>query len=95
MLDEIFGLTAADDHTLATWIGLLRPDHQRDMIDYFTKKVLGDRRPFDRVYQVMNRRTGQPFWVHGLGNLEFGPDGRPVRRSPSRLGPAHQETASR
>jgi PAS domain S-box-containing protein len=79
MLDEIFGLTAADDHTLATWIGRLHPDHQRDMIDYFTKKVIGERQSFDREYQVVNRRSGQSFWVHGLGNLEFSPEGRPVR----------------
>jgi len=79
VLDEVFGIDPEYSHTVEGWLEIVHPDQRKEMLDYFTTQVLRDGKPFDRTYRIVRVSDGSPRWVHGLGNLEFDNDGRPVR----------------
>lgn len=39
VLDEIFGITKDNPHTLESWNSIIHPDQQQEMIDYFLNKI--------------------------------------------------------
>jgi PAS domain S-box-containing protein len=79
VLDEIFGLDASSEHSIETWIDLLHADDRQAMVDYFSREVVGERRPFDREYRILRRCDGTQRWVHGRGRLDLDAQGLPVR----------------
>ncbi len=67
-LDELFGIDSTHDRTLEGWVQIIHPDDQEGMRAYVVGLVAkGDR--FDREYRIVNRRTGEVCWVHGLGEI--------------------------
>jgi len=81
ILDEIFGIGAEYPHDLDGWIGLIHPEDRPAMTDYFYNDVAGKGTPFNREYRIVRPLDGEERWVHGLGRLDFGPDGHPIRMS--------------
>jgi two-component system cell cycle sensor histidine kinase/response regulator CckA len=79
MLDALFGIDKAYEHSVEGWLGLVHPDDQAMMGDYFANEVLGQGRAFDKEYRIVRRNDGTESWVHGLGRLEFDGRGRPVK----------------
>jgi PAS domain S-box-containing protein len=77
MLDQIFGISPEDSKDLQTWESLLHPAHRQEMMTYFREEVVAQGHPFDREYRIINRQNKRTLWVHGLGQLHFGPDGKP------------------
>ena len=78
-LDEIFGIDAGYVRDIAGWTGIVHPDEQEAMGSYFAREVLAAGGAFNREYRIRRASDGTDRWVHGLGRLELGPDGRPVR----------------
>ena len=78
-LDEVFGIDAAFVRSIEGWTAIIHPDDRPGMIEYFTREVLEAGRPFDREYRIVRPCDGAERWVHGLGELEIGPDGRATR----------------
>lgn len=76
-LDEIFGIDASYPRTTEGWIGLLYPEDQQPMREYFANHVLTGGNPFDRRYRIIRHNDGEVRFIHGLGALEKGPDGTP------------------
>jgi PAS domain S-box-containing protein len=79
MMDEVFGLTSTDPHTLAAWEEMLHPDDRDAMIAYFRDTVVGQGQRFDREYRIVRRRDGVVRWLHGIGDLVFDDAHRPLR----------------
>lgn len=79
VLDDIFGIDAGFDRSIAGWVSLIRPDWQDRLSTYVTEEVIGRRNRFDLVYPILRRTDGTERWVHGLGGLDLDPEGRPVR----------------
>lgn len=79
MLDEIFGITMEYKRTVEGWLNIVHPDHQQEMLDYFINHVVKEKNPFDKEYLICRIDTGETFWVHGLGKLEFDFAGNPVK----------------
>jgi two-component system cell cycle sensor histidine kinase/response regulator CckA len=79
VLDDIFGIDADFVHDLDGWISLIHPKDRRQVSDYFTGEVLTRQGNFDREYRIIRRTDGRELWVHGLGVLQLGADGRPRR----------------
>ncbi|RMG24307.1 MAG: PAS domain S-box protein [Bacteroidetes bacterium] len=69
VLDEIFGIDESYPKTFGSWLELIHPEEQQEMSQYFAREVVGARRPFDKAYRIVHRRTGAVRWVHGLGEL--------------------------
>jgi PAS domain S-box-containing protein len=78
-LDALFGIDDSFDHSIEAWSLLVHPDDRAGMVGYFRQEVLGAGHGFDREYRIVQPRDGAVRWVHGLGELEFGPDGAVTR----------------
>ncbi len=77
-MDEIFGIDRAYERTVGGWLDLIHPDDRSAMSAYFEDEVVGQGKTFDKVYRITRRSDGAERWVHGLGKLTYGGDGRPV-----------------
>ena len=78
VLDRIFGIPADYERTVDGWADLVHPDERQEMLDYFLKEVVGEKKPFDREYRIVRYGDKQVRWVHGLGRLQFNEEGQPV-----------------
>ncbi len=77
VLDELFGIGKDYVRNIDGWVALVHPDEQQQMIDYFVKEVIGERRPFDREFRIIRQTDEAVRWVHGRGRLEFNAQGQP------------------
>jgi PAS domain S-box-containing protein len=78
MLDRIFGIDRDYEHTTEGWARLLHPADRQAMLAY-SKQVLSEHRPFDRQYRIVRPSDGAVRWMHGLGQIEYGEQGIPMR----------------
>lgn len=77
-LDEIFGIGPDYQRDVAGWSELVHPDQRQQMLEYFQREVLEQRKPFDREYMIIRRSDGQQRWVLGRGYLTLDEAGEPV-----------------
>jgi hypothetical protein len=79
ILDEIFGIAdPAFRRDVPGWLSIVHPDQREEMAAYLTEEVLGKRQTFDREYQIARLADGEERWVHGVGHLVAGREGRLV-----------------
>ena len=78
-LDAVFGIGADFPKNVGSWMSLVHPDHRIEMLSHLTERVLKEGLPFDREYRIVRASDRAERWVHGLGTLDLGPDGRPAR----------------
>ena len=78
VLDQIFGIPVDYESTVESWGDLVHPDERPQMLAYFRKEVLGQKKPFDREYRIVRYGDKQVRWVHGLGRLRLDAKGQPV-----------------
>jgi diguanylate cyclase (GGDEF)-like protein/PAS domain S-box-containing protein len=79
ILDRIFGIDQAYEHSVAGWLRLIHDEDLKRIEDYFKNDVLAQGEIFDKEYRVIRREDRAVRWVHGLGKLEFDAQGRPVK----------------
>jgi len=79
VLDEMFGITVEDDHTVGSWLSVIHPDDRTMMDRYFSEDVLEKRGRFDKEYRVIRKSTRTTLWVHGIGEVEYNDEGNAVR----------------
>jgi PAS domain S-box-containing protein len=79
ILDEIFGIDKNFDRTFEGWLSLVQPDHKKMMTDYVTDDVLGKHHKFDKEYRIVRVSDGQIRWVHGISELEFDKNKKPLK----------------
>ncbi len=77
-LDSIFGIDQSYKRDVDGWLNLVHPDFRELIQAYFQDDVLSKHQKFDKKYKIVNIKTGQERWVHGLGNLKFDKQGNPV-----------------
>jgi len=76
MLDEIFGIDNEFVRDVQGWLNIVHPDFQQEMINYLAVNVLQNLEPFNKVYQIINKKSNSTCWVQGLGTLEFDANGK-------------------
>ncbi|MBM2840572.1 MAG: sensor histidine kinase response regulator, partial [Bacteroidetes bacterium] len=79
VLDDIFGIDAHFIRSIEGWASLIHPEHCESMVDYLTNEVIGKSIRFDKQYSIVRHSDGQERWVHGLGELEFDAQHRPIK----------------
>ncbi len=79
VLDEVFGIGKEYEHTVAGWTALIHPDDRVMIAAYFEEEVVGKGRNFNREYRIVRQSDQAERWVHGIGRLEFGDKGQPVK----------------
>jgi PAS domain S-box-containing protein len=78
MLDRILGMTADCEHTVEGWAQRLYPDDRQVTLDAF-RRAVAERGVFDRQYRIVRASDGTVRWMHGLGQIECGEGGIPLR----------------
>ena len=79
MLDEIFGIDSDYKRDVTGWLGIIHPDDQLEMANYFSNYVIKEKNEFNKDYRVINKKNTKSYWVHGQGNLEYDKNGNPVK----------------
>lgn len=79
ILDQIFGISPDYEKTVESWAGVIHPDWQSKMTQYFMEEVVGQRGQFDKEYKIIRQNDRAERWVHGLGRLEFNERHEPVK----------------
>ena len=75
-LEAIFGIGPGWDRSVAGWGALIHPEEREAMTRYVVEQVIGRGTGFDRKYRIVRPSDGETRWVHGKGEVSFGPDGR-------------------
>jgi len=79
ILDQLFGINQAYDHTIAGWVSIVHPDERTRMDHYFRNEVITNGKFFDQEYRIVRQDDQSVHWVHGLGKLEFDTNGLPLK----------------
>ncbi len=77
VLDDIFGIDAAFDKTIANWNGLIAPEFRQELLDYYYH-VIATHGNFHKEYQVVRPIDGKTCWVEALGEFSFDETGNPA-----------------
>ena len=77
-LNEIFGIDDKFKKDVDSWIQIIHPEFQVTMSNHLQDNVLKQHQKFDKEYKIINLKTKQEKWVHGLGNLKFNENNNPV-----------------
>ncbi|UCV20513.1 PAS domain-containing protein [Ferribacterium limneticum] len=77
--NEIFGIAA--DALLDTegWRQLIHPEDRARMSDYSRDHVFRGGQAFDNEYRLIRRNDGQERWIHTVGQIAYGSNGRVSR----------------
>jgi PAS domain S-box-containing protein len=79
MLDNLFGIGKDYIRDIAGWLNVVLPDYKVELQQYLHENVIDRKNKFDKEYKIRNLKTGEDFWVYGMGNLEFDENGVPVK----------------
>ncbi len=79
ILDTIFGISLDYRRDVEGWLSIVHPDDREEMSQYLSQHVLREHHMFNREYRIVRASDEAIRWVWGLGRLELGPDGRPLR----------------
>lgn len=79
VLDEVYGIDAAYERTVAGWAALIHPEDRAMMMDHYSREVIGDHGFFNKEYRIIRQADQAERWVHGLGHLELDDQGHPQR----------------
>jgi PAS domain S-box-containing protein len=77
-LNEVFGIDDTFPRKGTDWLRIIHPEDRASMAEYLAD-LLAHWTRFDREYRVVDQGSGEVRWVHGLGDLERGPSGKPTR----------------
>ena len=78
-LDIIFGIEPEFDKSVSGWTSIIHFEWQKEIADYFATEVIGKKQKFDKEYKIVRRNDKSERWVHGLGELVFNEDNKPVQ----------------
>ncbi|OFY84505.1 MAG: hypothetical protein A3F72_13940 [Bacteroidetes bacterium RIFCSPLOWO2_12_FULL_35_15] len=78
-LKRIFGLTAPESYTVECWQSIIHPEHKKMLLEYLELEVIGKKQRFDKEYKIINQKTQEELWVHGIGELEFDNNDNPIK----------------
>lgn len=77
-LYKIFGIDDTYPHTLDGWAAMIHPDSRSELSEYHLQ-VEAEKKRFDYEYRIIQPKTGEVRWVHGLGELEYDLQMNPVK----------------
>lgn len=78
VLDAIFGVGADFPRTTAGWTRFVHPS-DREQMRLYLGEVLTTHGQFERAYRIVRVNDGAERWVLGLGRVEYGAAGEPLR----------------
>ncbi len=77
-LDKIFGIDSSYKKTISSWLKIIHPDHREMLSSYLLNDILRENKKFDKKYKIIDVKTGEEKWVHGLGEISIYDDGNRI-----------------
>jgi len=77
-LDNIFGFDELATRDISYWLQAVHENDKEMMWHHLSDEVLNQHKKLDKEYKIINYKTGQEKWVHGLGTLKFDDHGEAV-----------------
>jgi len=77
--NEIFGMAPGELLDTDGWRQLIHPEDRVRMSEYSRDHVFRGGQPFDNEYRLIRRNDGEERWIHTVGQLVYGHDGRVSR----------------
>lgn len=77
-INKIWGIDAGYERTIDGWLDIVHPDFQSEMKAYFLTHIMQNKNKFDKEYKIINKKTKQELWVHGLGELKLDSANKPI-----------------
>lgn len=77
-LDRIFGIDNNYIRSIKGWIDLVQEDWQQIMERYFYDSIRS-KNTFDMIYKIVNRKSGEERWVHGIGEFTYDEQDQPLK----------------
>jgi len=69
-LHNIFGTEPGVTYSKHDWLDMMSPPDKEMMGAYLLDDVIANQIPFDKIYQIRNKKTKNKHWVHGYGSIE-------------------------
>ncbi len=79
MHNEIFGIDPGEKIDTEGWRTMIHPEDRDRMSSYSRDHVFRGGQPFDNEYRLIRRNDRQVRWIHTVGQLLYGNDGRVSR----------------
>jgi len=77
-LDNIFGFDKASQRNVNGWLQTVHPEFRTELSQFINYNILQAHEKFDKEFKIVNKKTGKEHWIHGLGNLKFDEQNRPI-----------------
>lgn len=68
-LEDILGIGPDYPRSVEGWKELVHSEQREELMEYLTREVIEQRKPFDLEYRIVRPSDGQVRWVHGRGAL--------------------------
>jgi len=78
ILDRIFGIDETYSRSVAGWQELVHPDERETLNRYWSEEIFQKRQPFNREYRIIRKADAEVRWIHGLGEVSFDLEGKPL-----------------
>jgi PAS domain S-box-containing protein len=78
MMEEVLGIDAAYDHSVAGWVNLIHPDERAEMLAYLQEHAIAQGRPVDKDFRIIRQNDQVTRWLHADGRVQRDGAGRPV-----------------
>ena len=77
-VEALFGIDKSYPHDVEGWRSLVHPADRDRMTAYLQSVLETPDGLFDMEYRIVRRSDGDVRWVHGLGRIDRGRDGKPL-----------------
>jgi diguanylate cyclase (GGDEF)-like protein/PAS domain S-box-containing protein len=79
VMNLVLGIGEAYERTVEGWLAVVHPDDRPMMAAHLREEVLAQGKRFDKEYRIVRLADQAVRWVHGLGRLQFDPQGHPLK----------------
>ena len=77
VLYDIFGIDPAFERTIASWVSVIAPEYQQQVMADYQRAIAGDGR-LDIDYPIIRPRDGHRRWINAQGQFSLDAQGRPT-----------------
>jgi PAS domain S-box-containing protein len=79
VLNDIFGISKNYDSSHKGWKGIIHPECEAEVLEYFKSEVVHKRTKFDMKFQIIRQSDNEVRWVHAIGKLKYDVEGEPLK----------------
>jgi len=79
VLDNIFGIEKSFVKSMESWIAIVHPEDQKELLNYLEINILKNKEKFNKEYRILKVDSKKEVWVHGIGELILDSGGNAIK----------------